>query len=175
MPTAGRRIFELTPGANPAADPREWDEEYGRIFALARETGVPTTFGLFGSSDQRAATLREVESSMSLGAEVFVQTHSRGPSSVLSLKSRLPFDVLPEWRELRARPVASRLAALRDPETRRRLVEAAEGDRYGDRSGAEPRRPNHETMTVLYSAVPPNPTVSGLGGRAWGSSDRAHH
>ena len=104
MPSAGRRVFELTPGTNPQADANAWDDEYDRIFALACDARVLTTFGLFGSRDQRNATLRRVEQSAARGAQVRVQTHSRGPSNVLSLKARLPFDVLPEWQDLRRLP-----------------------------------------------------------------------
>ncbi len=39
------------------------------------------------------------------GGRVIAQTHCRGISVLLSLKTRLPFDLLPAWHELRAQPL----------------------------------------------------------------------
>jgi N-acyl-D-amino-acid deacylase len=93
---------------------------------------------------------------------VFTQTHSRGMSSVLSLKSRLPFDDLPVWRDVRHLSLERQLAALGDSSTRQALVEEANSDHYGRRIGVEPRRPDYESMMVLQSPLPPNPTVAEL-------------
>ena len=56
---------------------------------------------------------------------MFAQVHSRWLSAILSFKTQLPFDRLPVWKDLRALPLAEQKQRLRDPELRRRLVEAA--------------------------------------------------
>ena len=162
MATAGHGIFEVTPGTGLDPELAGWEAEYRRIYDLAIETGVPTTFGLFGSMDACRRILRDVEATAAAGGRVFVQSHSRGIANVLSLKSRLPFDYLPEWRAIRSLPLDAQLAALRDPAQRRLLVEAAKGGDYAGRIGTEPRKPDYEVMTVLDGPLPPNPTVAAL-------------
>ena len=39
------------------------------------------------------------------GARMIAQTHCRGISVLLSLKTKLPFDLLPAWDDLRVLPV----------------------------------------------------------------------
>ena len=68
------------------------------------------------------------------------QAHSREFLSVLlSFKTRLPFDGLPTWRSIRARSLDGQRAALLDPTTSARLVDAALNGPYGTAIGAEAR------------------------------------
>ena len=55
---------------------------------------------------------------------MFIQVHSRSLNVVLSFETVTPFDKLPVWRELRTLPLAEQEAKLRDPDLRRKLVEA---------------------------------------------------
>ena len=59
---------------------------------------------------------------------MYVQTHSRGITVVLSFLTALPFDVLPEWAEIRALPVDAQKARYRDPDTSGLRIEVKEGD-----------------------------------------------
>ena len=68
---------------------------------------------------------------------------------LLSFKTRLPFDKLPEWRELRALPLDEQAELLRDPELRERLVRAANEGDYGRAVGAEARKPDYDRIHVL--------------------------
>jgi len=158
MPATGRRVFEITPSTDP--EPEKWDAAFRQVCELAADTKVPTTFGLFGPPARREATLRHVEEAIAAGADIFVQTHSRGITNVLSLRSRTAFDRLPLWRELRRQPIETQLAAMRDPSTRAQLVAAANEASFGPSIGTEPRKPVYEAMTVLNHAVPPNETVA---------------
>jgi len=104
-----------------------------------------------------------VEAAVKAGADIFPQTHSRGLTNVLSLRSRTGFDRLPVWQVLRSKPIEEQLEAMRDPLVRAQLVAAARDDSaFGPTIGTEPRKPVYDTMTVLHDAVPPNPTVSEL-------------
>src|SRR5581483_2934481 len=110
MRRSGHGILQLTPGPGGIGDPEDLPENYEMIYALALETGVPTTFGLFGPREQRQRILNRVREVNGAGGNVFLQTHSRGVSNVMSLQSRLPFDDLPVWREMRSLPLEQQLA-----------------------------------------------------------------
>ena len=87
-------------------------------------------------------------------------THCRGVVSAHSFLTRLGFDSLPEWQEVRSRPFPEQKRLLRDPEIRRRLVFAAHHGDYGSTTGPEAGRPKFDKMTILESAYLPNPTVA---------------
>ena len=71
---------------------------------LAAETGVPLTFGLVATREA-GHLLDFLDDVAAAGGRAIAQTHCRGISVLLSLKTRLPFDLIDSWRELRARPV----------------------------------------------------------------------
>jgi N-acyl-D-aspartate/D-glutamate deacylase len=77
-----------------------------------------------------------------------------------SFLTRLGFDRLPEWQEVRDRPYAEQMVLLRDPEVRARLVHAAYNGDYGVTTGTEAGRPRFDRMTVLLDPYMPNPTVA---------------
>jgi N-acyl-D-amino-acid deacylase len=151
-------VFEI---ARETAAFKPDDPAYGevldRLRALAVETRVPMTFGAMTTE-----SLAFVDSIVEGGGRSFGQTHSRGVISVTSFKTRLPFDVLPEWKEMRSRPLDDQRRILSDPEQRERLVRAARDGDYGRAIGAEARRPDYDLMRVLERPVPPNPTVAEL-------------
>src|SRR6185436_3744954 len=105
---------------------------------LAVETGVPVTWGMFSTRaapDLWRPYFELLEETARAGGRMFAQVHSRALSVLLSFETRLPFDRLPEWRELRQRPLEEQRQALRDPEVRRRLVAAANAAEYGKTIG----------------------------------------
>ena len=76
------------------------------------------------------------------------------------LKTSLPFDRLPVWKELRALPLDLQRLRLRDPEVRRRLVEAA-GERHERRAiGAEPRPATYDGIFVMDTVEGPHRSVA---------------
>jgi N-acyl-D-aspartate/D-glutamate deacylase len=104
--------------------------------------------------------LEHIDAAATAGARMFGQSNSRTTSAVLSFQTGLPFDRLPEWAALRSRPLAEQRAGLRDPDVRARLVTSARLGNYGRVVGADPRPPDFDTIVVLESAVPPNPSVA---------------
>jgi N-acyl-D-amino-acid deacylase len=104
--------------------------------------------------------LELIDAAAGAGARIFGLTHSRGVSVILSFKTRLPFDVLPEWKPVRALSVDQQKQMLRDPAVRARLVEAAHHGDYGHPIGAEARKPDYDIIQVLDQPVPPNRTVA---------------
>ena len=99
------------------------------------------------------------------GARMIAQTHCRGISVLLSLRTRLPFDLLPAWSDLRALPVDAQLAVLSDPVRRRPYVAAAVEADYGAYTGvgAQARPPDFEGIRVYERGLPPNPCVASGG------------
>jgi N-acyl-D-amino-acid deacylase len=161
MSDLGAGIFEGTDGAMMATDPDEREQSLARMRILAAESKVPITFGLV-ATQQAGHLLDFLDDAAAMGGRVIAQTHCRGISVLLSLKTRLPFDLLPEWHELRALPLEQQLTTLRDPERRRRYVDAAVRGEYAEWHGvgAQARPPDFDGIRVYERGLPPNPTVA---------------
>ena len=155
----GTGIFEIAPEFNAAMDPSERAVINDAMRDLAVESRVPITFGA-GSGRRLEEMLRLVDTTAAAGGRMFGQTHSRGISVVLSFLSRMPFDRLPVWSDVRALPPQEQLAALRDESLRQKLVDVATHGDYGRAIGAEAPRPDYTRMRVYDRPVPPNPTVA---------------
>src|SRR2546426_277510 len=94
------------------------------------------------------------------GGRMFAQVHSRSLAVVLSFETRLPFDRLPEWREVRRRPLDEQRALLRDAEVRRRLVKAAAEAEYGRVVGADARKPDYEWTMLMEDPCGPHRSIA---------------
>ena len=160
MGSLGAGIFEVaTEAAVDSEDSRELEEARERYVALAAASGVPITFGI---SPARLDRLDMLDAATDRGGKMYGQTHSRGIALTWGFRTRLPFDLLPVWREIRSLSIEEQQARMRDPIVRSNLVKAAiEGD-YGPIVPANPRKPDYEMLYVLDSPLPPNPTVAEL-------------
>src|SRR5262249_24116653 len=96
------------------------------------------------------------------GGRMFAQVHSRALSVLFSFETRMPFDRLPEWREVRRLPLPEQRAALRDPEGRRKLGAAADAADYGRRVGAETGRPDYDWIFLMEDPTGPHRAVAEL-------------
>jgi N-acyl-D-amino-acid deacylase len=83
---------------------------------------------------------------------------------VLSFETTLPFDKLPVWRDIRKLPLAEQEAALRNPEIRRKLVEAVHQEPRDERRpvGPEARRANFKWLFVMDKASPPHRSIADI-------------
>jgi N-acyl-D-aspartate/D-glutamate deacylase len=144
-----------------APDPDERARGLDRVRKLASDTQVPVTFGMVATrgSDYLLDFLDEAALS---GGRCIAQTHCRGISVLLSLRTRLPFDLIGSWRDLRDRPLGEQLTVLGDPERRRHYVDAAiHADYSGWKGvGAQARPPDFEGIRVYRHGLPPNPSVA---------------
>jgi len=145
-------------------DPDKMRDYISRLKTLAVSTGVPTTFGVTYSR-KAPHTWRPmfemVDDTNAAGGKMLVQGHSRSISTLLSFETRTPFDKAEIWRDLRKLPLNQQEAALRNPELRATLVEAAH-ERIRAREetvGAEPRRPEFDWIFVLDKPLPPYRSV----------------
>ncbi len=155
-------IFEIA-GEDTGRDPERQRDYLDRLRDLAVDTGRPVTWGMF--SERRAPDLWRpyfdlLDETAAAGGRMFAQVHSRSLNVLLSFKTQLPFDGLPVWRELRARPLDEQKGALRDPDTRRRLVEAAGKPDRRVAIGAEVRRPDYNWLFAMDTASGPHRSIA---------------
>ena len=97
---------------------------------ISRRSGRPVSYGLV-QSDRRPELYSRVidftKEENATGAHVRPQTTARGIGIIFCLFNRTPWDRTPAWKELHALPASERLAAIRDPERRARLVADGQG------------------------------------------------
>jgi N-acyl-D-amino-acid deacylase len=158
MGDMGAGVFEIA-GEDTDINPDLRDDYLGRLKALAVDTGVPVTFGVFSrryAPDLWRRYLATIDETAAAGGRMFAQVHSRSINVVLSFQTVTPFDKLPVWRDIRKLPLAEQEAKLRDPDMRRRLVESVQQTpRESQSIGAEPRRANFKWLLVMDKATPP--------------------
>ena len=179
MGEEGAGVFEIA-GEDTGFDPERINNYLGRLKSLAVDTGVPVTFGMFSTRrapDYWRPFFKLADESSEAGGRMFIQVHSRSLNLVMSFETVTPFDRMPVWREIRKLPLAEQEAALRDPETRRAMVQATkENDpRNHEAVGAEPRGCNFKYLFVMDKA---NAAVAlGAGNRRCGrqGSGRLFH
>jgi N-acyl-D-amino-acid deacylase len=157
-------IFELAgEGVDRKADHPDLPDYHRRLKALAVETGRPVTFGLFtrkDAPDMWRQYVRLIEETNAAGGRMFAQVHSRALSVVLSFKTQMPFDRLPVWKELRALPLGEQQVRLRDPELRRKLVEASRERDNRKALGTEARQVAYDWIFVMDQVDPPHRSVA---------------
>jgi N-acyl-D-amino-acid deacylase len=127
MREEGAGIFELT-REDITLPQDKIDEYFDRVVKLAVKTKVPFTFAgnyQHEHPDHWRQYYDCADAIVEGGGRALVQGHSRWACTLLSFESKMPYDKAPLWRELRTRPLAEQEAALRDPETRKKLVAAA--------------------------------------------------
>jgi N-acyl-D-aspartate/D-glutamate deacylase len=150
--------FQLAPDPE-AGDPELRDEYYRRLQQLALSSGVPILFGVF-ASPASLVSIPVIEETATRGGRMYGLTHCRGVSTVQSFQTRLSFDNLAGWQELRRQPLEEQRQLLQNPDVRARLVHAAHHGNYGEAIGAEARRPDYEQIYIMDSPYRPNPTVA---------------
>ena len=165
MGDLGAGIFEIA-GEDTGRDPERVRDYLGRLRDLAVETGRPVTWGMF-SSRRAPGYWRPffdlLDETAAAGGRMFAQVHSRSLNVLMSFETRLPFDELPEWRELRAGSLDAQRKALEDPALRARLVATASSPSPGRRAvGSEMRRPDYEWLFVMDHAVGPHRSVADI-------------
>ncbi len=142
---------------------RDW---HVRLRDLAVEMGRPITFGVFSRRDAPGVWkqyLDLLDETAAMGGRMFAQAHSRSLSALLSFKTQMPFDRLPVWKELRKLPLAEQRQKLRDPELRRKLVEASNERDTKNALGTEARPPaDYEWLWVFDTVEGPHRSVAAV-------------
>jgi N-acyl-D-amino-acid deacylase len=163
MGDLGSGIFEIA-GEDTGAEGARLDDYLARLKALAVDTSVPVTYGMFTSRrapDYWRHYFKLADETAAAGGRMFIQVHSRSLNILLSFETMMPFDRIPAWKEIRKLPLVEQEAALRNPETRRKLVEAARERGQADRGvGAEARSANFKWIFPLLRPTPPHRSIA---------------
>ena len=158
-------VFEIA-GEDTGLNPERIQDYCNRLKALAVDTGVPVTFGMFSAPkapDYWRPFFALADETAEAGGRMFIQVHSRPISVLQSFESVTSFDKLPVWRDIRELPLAEQEAALRNPDMRQKLVQAAnQPPQEGTRAvGAEARAANFKWLfPIMDRAVPPYRSVA---------------
>src|SRR5271170_1459429 len=115
---------------------------------------------------------RFMDETVALGGRMYGQATTRSINAVFSLKSYLPFDVLPGWKAIRALPLAEQKRHLADPQIRRRLI-AEEATRKprdsvlqgGGAATTNPRKPDYDNLFPMLDVNWDDPSVGDLSRR----------
>ena len=162
-------IFQVGPDTSGGEAQRAF---LARLKQVGMESGRPVMFGTISSrqgDDPNPWTyqLEYLDQCAVAGARMWGQTTTRSINAIFSLKSYLPFDVLPAWRELRRLPLDEQKRRLRDPSTRRQLV--AEEARMkprdnvfqgGGAATTDPRKPDYDNLYAMKGVDWNDPTVA---------------
>ena len=142
-----------------------------RIKRLALDYKRTVMFGLVGtrqgddpvSWQPQVKVIKDVNDA---GGRMFGQGTTRSINAIFSLKSYLPFDVLPEWKAVRSLPLEEQKRILRDPARRKELIAAEQKMKPKDNKlqggGAatlDARKPDYSNLFVLQGVDWDDPTV----------------
>jgi N-acyl-D-amino-acid deacylase len=164
-------IFQVGPDTSGGQAQRAF---FARLKRVALESGRPVMFGTISSRQGRDPNpwtyqLDYLDECATAGARMWGQTTTRSINAIFSLKSYLPFDGLPTWRQVRALPLDEQKRRLRDPATRRQLVAEEAGMKPrddvfqgGGAATTDPRRPDYTNLYAMRGVDWDDPTVAQL-------------
>ncbi len=164
-------IFQVGPDIASGAAHRAF---LARLREVALAYRRPIMFGVLATKQGDDPTgwayqTRYIDETVAAGGRMFGQGTTRSINAIFSLKSYLPFDVLPAWRKVRDLPMDEQKRQLADPEVRRQLVAAEERMKPRDNvfqgGGAattDPRKPDYSNLYALNGVDWDDPTVEQL-------------
>ena len=136
---------------------------YQSLVDLSIESGRPITFGSLSRREypgQWKHLYEIIDQGNRNGARLFTQVHSREINTMVSFETATPFDSMDVWRDVRALPLEEQKTALRDPETRAKLIESASRADTGRKAaGAEAKPPKWDYFYVMDKVERPHPSV----------------
>ena len=134
----------------------------------------PVMFGLISTRQGEdppswQSQTKAIEETNAAGGRMFGQGTTRSINAMFSLKSYLPFDVLPAWKKIRSLPLDEQRKKLRNPAVRRELV-AAEATmkpkdnkmQGGGAATTDPRKPDYDNLFALKGVDWDDPTINEL-------------
>jgi N-acyl-D-aspartate/D-glutamate deacylase len=138
------------------------DQEVDLMASMSKTADRPLNWNVLGvSAADPEGYVHQLEASStaaSRGATVVALTLPHSMQIRLSFLTGFVLDGLPGWRPTFALAVPERMAALRDPEVRRRLAEGARADEAGMLRGLA----RWSRMVIAETFAPENADLSGL-------------
>ena len=145
-----------------------------RLRQLALQFKRPIMFGVLATKQGDDPLgwnyqTKYIDDTVAAGGRMFGQGTTKSINAIFSLKSYLPFDVLPAWREVRALPLDEQKRRLADPAVRRELI-AAEAKmkprdnvvQGGGAATTDPRKPDYANLFAMKGVDWDDPTVAEL-------------
>jgi N-acyl-D-amino-acid deacylase len=121
----GRGLFELAPAGVMGEDLAAPAKEVAWMRKLSAEIGRPVSFALSQhdvDKDQFRAILEHCGEANAAGAQLAPQVGSRPTMLLIGHQTFHPFTYRPTYQSLAELPLAERVAKLRDPEIKRRIL-----------------------------------------------------
>ena len=152
----GTQLEAIVPGCLNGSS----DDEMTLLASMSAAAQRPLNWNVLGIGDPESYKGQLVASDRARerGGRVVALTLPQGMSIRLTFLSGMVLDALPGWSELFGLPVGDRIAALRDPDTRRRLDEGAQSPDAGI-IGALARWRN---LTVIETFAPETAGFEGM-------------
>ncbi|HEX5067125.1 MAG TPA: amidohydrolase family protein [Myxococcota bacterium] len=154
----GRGLFELAPAGAMGEDLAAPAKEVAWMRKLSREIGRPVSFALSQNDvdkDQYREVLALCRDANAHGSHIVPQVGSRPTMLLIGHQTFHPFSYRPTYRKLEALPLASRVARLRDPEIRRRIL-AEENEATDPRIGVVMQLIAHGLHKIFPLGDPPD-------------------
>src|SRR5690242_8490112 len=164
-------IFQVGPDIGSGTAHRAF---LGQLRDLALAHRRPIMFGVLATRQGEDPNpwhyqTKYIDDAVAAGGRMFGQGTTRSINAIFSLKSYLPFDVLPAWKPIRALPLEEQKKRLRDPAVRRALVDAESRMKPRDKvfqgGGAattDPRKPDYANLFALKGVDWDDPSVEQL-------------
>lgn len=171
MAELGSGIFQVGPDIGSGPRHRAFLERLRKVALVYKR---PIMFGVLATRQGEDPTgwayqTKYIDDTVAAGGRMYGQGTTRSINAIFSLKSYLPFDVLPAWQPIRALPLDEQKKRLRDPAVRRALVEAEAKMKPRDNvvqgGGAattDPRKPDYDNLYAMKGVDWDDPTVAQL-------------
>ncbi|MEO1841627.1 MAG: amidohydrolase family protein, partial [Pseudomonadota bacterium] len=171
MARHNRGIFQIGPDVASGAAHKTFLD---RLQKVAVDSGRPVMFGTLSTRQgvdplPWQSQMQYLDDTADAGGRIFGQTTTRPIIALFSVKSYLPFDNLPAWRELRELPIQEQQQRFADPDIRRALVADESGMKPRDNTfqggGAattDPKKPDYTNLYALKGVDWDDPTIDEL-------------
>jgi N-acyl-D-aspartate/D-glutamate deacylase len=139
----GRGVFELAPAGAMGEDLAAPEKEVAWMRRLSKEIGRPVSFALAqhdAESDLFRRILALCREANAEGSRLAPQVGSRPTMLLIGHQTFHPFSNRPSYKALESLPLSERVARLRDPETRRRIL-------------SEPNASTDPRLAVVYALI----------------------
>jgi N-acyl-D-aspartate/D-glutamate deacylase len=168
MAQHNRGIFQIGPDVSSGEAHKIF---LARLKKVAVDSGRPVMFGTLSTHQgvdpyPWESQMQYLDDTVASGGRVYGQTTTKPIIALFSVKSYLPFDNLPAWRELRSLPISEQQQRFTDPDIRRALVAAEAGMKPRDNTfqggGAattDPKKPDYGNLFALKGVDWDDPTV----------------
>jgi N-acyl-D-aspartate/D-glutamate deacylase len=138
----GHRVLQIVSDFDMARGAQAFDGEFELVEAMAEASGAPISISLLqriGDIDQWKKILSRVEGAVEKGMNMKVQSAPRGIGVLIGLEATFhPFMGFPSFKEVATLSLAERVAHLRKPEVRERILQEKSERLAGDGSSIPP-------------------------------------